>query len=358
MERSRWVEKLEDPGTCLVVVDPIPDQFSVEHADLLIPSPGHGAAPKLYQNGEWRFSLSIPRKHAPAQTRSDATILYDAMAEVSRRVREEPSVAVAHPDLAELAASGYLRRRFEPPELGGGLARVDGEVSRPKLWERVLDYMSGGSGPLYCRPEHDDGRPIAWAELLAAGSLISGGVGTTRYRLHYDDPDHSPFGDVYRRPRQFRFFVPTEADLALPSGTILNSGRSTMSDDRTRIRFATSTFNSGKATPVTDMPEENPLHVSLSVAATHGLVTGDRARVVNPETGESLVLPVVVSDRVKGDATYVSFHKSRAELEQGRYLNVLTGHTGRCPYTAQSNFKSTVVELERVGLESEEQEQS
>jgi len=347
MERTRWVTKLEDPANRLVVIDPIPDPFTLERADLVIPSPAHGAAPKLYQNGEWRFSLSIPRKQAATQTRSDATILYDVMAEVSRRLRQEPDLADLHPDLAGVSASGYLRERFEAPEDGGGLARIGGEVNRAALWERIIGYMSGGSGPLYCRPEHDDGRPIAWAELLAAGSVLSGGVGTTRYRLDYADSNHNPFADVYRRPRRFRFFVPTDADLVLPTGTILNSGRSTMSEDRARIRFATSTFNSGKATPVTDMPEDNPLHVSPAVAATKGLATGDMARVTNPETGESLVLPVVVTDRVKGDAAYVSFHKSRAELDRGRYINTLTGHSGRCPYTAQSNFKSTVVDIER-----------
>ncbi|MGH9181051.1 MAG: molybdopterin dinucleotide binding domain-containing protein, partial [Acidimicrobiales bacterium] len=348
MERARWVRKLEDPRVRLVVVDPIPDPFTLARADLVIPSPPHGAAGKLYQNGEWRFTLSSPRKRSAPQTRTDATILYDAMAEVSRRLGTEPPLAAAHPDLAGLAASGYLRDRFEAPESGGGLERVDGEVSRPQLWARVLAYMTGGRGHLYCRPEHPDGRPLAWDDLLGAGSVVSGGVGTTRYRLDYDDPAHMPFGDIYRRPRRFTFFVPTEGDLALPTGIILSSGRSTMSDDRRRIRFATSTFNSGKATPATDMPEENALHVSPTLATTSGLASGNRVRVVNRATGHSIVLPVVVTDRVKGQATYVSFHKTRAELEQGRYLNTVTGHLGRCPYTAQSSFKATEIVLERV----------
>ncbi|MBI4640020.1 MAG: hypothetical protein HY731_04965, partial [Candidatus Tectomicrobia bacterium] len=348
MGRSRWIQKLESPGTTLVVVDPIPDPFTLRRADLIIPSPPHAAAAKLYQNGEWRLTLSIPRKRAPRETRTDATIVYDAMAEISRRLREDATLRAAHPDLARHAESGYLRERFEPPEWGGGLLRVESEVSRPQLWERILTYMGGGVGPLYCRPEHADGQPIAWEELLQSGSIIYGGVGTTRYRLDYDDPNHVPFRNVFRQPRKFTFFVPTDQDLELPTGVILNSGRSTLTDDRVRMRFAISTFNSGKATPSVDMPDENPLHVSPLLAEKLGLSTGDQARVSNIETGESLILPVVVTDRVKGETVYVSFHKSRAEIEQGHYLNMLTSHTGRCPYTSQSNLKATKVLIERV----------
>jgi hypothetical protein len=348
MERSRWIKKLESPNTTLVVVDPIPDPFTLEKAELILPSPPHAAATKLFQNGEWRLTLSVPRKKAAPETRTDATIVYDAMAEISRRLRNEATLRAAHPDLATLSESGYLQKRFEFGETGGGLPRLDGEVSRPQLWARVIEYMSGGKGPLYCRPEHADGRAIEWAELVDVGSIVYGGVGTTRYQLNYDDPQHSPFGDIFRKPRRFAFFAPTEKDLALPDGIILNSGRSTLSDDRARIRFAVATFNSGKATPVVDMPEENPLHISPNLAESLGISPGDHARVTNVDTGEALVLPVVVTDRVKGQSVYVSFHKCTAEVAQGRYLNAITSHAGRCPYTSQSNFKSTRVRIERV----------
>ncbi|HEY8075683.1 MAG TPA: FAD-binding oxidoreductase [Labilithrix sp.] len=348
MGRRRWIQKLTAEGVSFVVVDPIPDPFTLAHAELVIPSPPHPATTKLYQNGEWKLTLSVPQKQAAPETRTDATIVYDVMAEITRRVESDATVARAHPDLARHVASGYLHRRFCPPEVGGGLTRIAGEVSRVELWDRVMAYMSGGVGPLYCRPDHPDGTPIQWSELLERGAIYYGGVGKTRARLDYDAPEHHAFRDIYRRPSKFKFFVPTAADLALPEGVILNSGRSTLSDDRERVAFATATFNSGKATPIVNMPEDNPLHVSPTLAAKHGLKSGDVARVTNRATGEAIELPVVVTDRVKGETLYVSFHKSRAQVDRGVYVNDLTSHEGRCPYSAQTNLKATAVTIERV----------
>ena len=348
MGRDRWVEKLTSPDTKIVVIDPIPDPFAVEHARLIIPSPPHAAAAKVYQNGEWRISLSTPRKAAAPQTRTDATIVYDVMAEITRRVREDAMVRMVNPDLATHLMSGYLAKRYERPEDGGGLPRIDGEVSRPHLWQRIQDYMADGpgrSGVLYCRPEHEDGTPIEWEDLLLEGHLLYGGVGTRRYLLNYDDPTHVPFNDIYGRPRRFEFFTPTAGDIVIAEGTILNSGRSGLSDDPRRTKFAVDTFNSGKHTPATGLPEENPLHVSPALAAEVGLVDGGDVRVTNAETGRWIVLPVKITDRVKGRGTYVSFHKSRADLELQRYVNTITSHAGRCPYTAQTNFKKTRIEL-------------
>jgi len=351
--RVRWINKLKAANTTLVVVDPIPDPFTVAHADLIIPSPPHAAAAKVYQNGEWRLSLSIPQKQRAPETRTDATIVYDVMAEISQRLRNDAELRKQCPDLARLSDSGYLQRRFESTESGGGLDRLDGEVSRPQLWARIQDYMTGsnepgGFGPLYCRPEHADGRPITWDDLVQKGEIIYGGVGTTRYRLDYDDPAHVPFRDIWRRPGRFKFFVPTEADLSLTDGLILDSGRSTLSDDKKRVHFAVATFNSGKATTGVDLPEENPLYVSLGLAAELGLAAGDQVRVTGVDTQASLVLPVIPTSRLRGRTLYISFHKCKAEIEQGRYLNDLTSHRGRCPYTAQSNFKLTQVTLEKV----------
>ncbi len=351
--RVRWIDKLKAANTTLVVVDPIPDPFTVTNAELIIPSPPHAAAAKLYQNGEWRLSLSSPVKQKAPDTRTDATIVYDVMAEISQRLRLDPELRKQWPDLGRLSDSGYLQRRFESAEFGGGLDRLDGEVSRPQLWSRIQDYMTGsnvagGFGPLYCRPEHADGRPITWDEIIQQGEIIYGGVGTTRYRLDYDDPTHVPFRDIWRRPGKFKFFVPTETDLSLVDGLILDSGRSPLSEDKKRIHFAVATFNSGKATTNVDLPDENSLYVSLSLALELGLCAGDHVRVTGVDTQASLVLPVIPTSRLRGQTLYTSFHKCKAEIDQGRYLNDLTSHLGRCPYTAQSNFKLTRVTLEKV----------
>ena len=343
MERPRWIEKLQNPRTKLVVVDPFPDPFTLDHADLVMPSPPHPATTKVYQNGEWKLSLSMPHKRAPKETRSDATIVYDVMAEIARRFECDAALADRHQDLARHSRSGYLKERF-----GKGLPRVSGEVSRPHLWTRVIEYMSGGSGPLYCRPDHADGTPIAWGELMEKGSLIYGGVGTNRFVLDYEKPGHEPFADVFRRPRKFRFFVPKAEDLNIAEGVILNSGRSCLSDDPVRIRFATSTFNSGKATPIVDMPAENPLFISPSLAERLKIKTGNAVRVLGAQTESSITLPAIVSDRVKGDTVYVSFHKNKAEIDEGRYLNTITSHVERCAYTSQTRVKASAVRLERV----------
>jgi hypothetical protein len=131
MGRRRWVEKLENPGTRLVVIDPIPDPFTLQHAELVIPSPPHPAAAKLYQNGEWKMTLSVPQKQRAPETRTDATIVYDVMAEITRRLESETALAAAHPDLSRHVASGYLRRRFCPSEGTARPGLTSGSASSP-----------------------------------------------------------------------------------------------------------------------------------------------------------------------------------------------------------------------------------
>ena len=348
--RRRWIDKLKEAENTLVVVDPIPDPWSLRNAHLIIPSPPHPATTKLYQNGEWRMSISIPQKQAAPETRSDATIIYDLMEEITRRLENGSAPAADNPDLIPHLHSGYLQARFCTPRQAGGpgLTRIDGEVSRVEMWDRVQAYLHGGSGPLYCSLDHADGRPIQWQELLDAGSLVYGGVGENRYLLDYDQPDSKPFRDIYRNPSSFRFFLPTEADLSIPEGIIFNSGRSTLTDDRQRIHFATSTFNSGKATPVVKIPDENPLFVPPALADRLGLVNGEMAKVTSATNGHSIELPVVISDRVKGESVYVSFHRSKAQDARGLYVNDVTDHVARCPYSAQVQLKLPQVTLARV----------
>lgn len=351
MDRERWHQKLAREGVTLVVVDPIPDPFSLERAHLIIPSPPHAAAPKLYQNGEWRLSLSSPERKAAPETRSDATIIYDAMAEISRRIRRDSMLRMVHPDLGFHSQSGYLKERFESPDDGGGLRRIDGEVSRAQLWDRVLDFLRDGegrSGPLYCLPTHPDGREIQWQELLEEGHILYGGVGTRRFRMDPEDPDCVPFRDIYGRPGRFRFFVPTETDLLLPTGTVLNSGRSLLSDNPKLRRYATETFNSGKATSGRGMPEEHPLYVSPHLAALTGLSDGGQARITNRQTQQHLDMRVAITERLVGDLAYIPYSKDRLQAKGVRYINRLTSQAGRCAYTQQTNLKLTEVTVEAL----------
>lgn len=344
MNRPRWLRKLQDPLVKFIVIDPVPDAFSLKHAALIIPTAPPATAARLTLNGEWRFSLSLPRRRSPRQVRSDVTLIYDVMETISQSLKASPSLAIRHPDLAQLNQSGYLPERFVSPELGGGLCRQEGEVNRPLLWERIHSYLGGGQ-PLYCRPEHADGRPITWEELLLQGSVLSGGVGVSRQVL---SAMAAPFQDIYRRPTRFHFFTPTKNDLSFPSGLVLNSGRSQLSTEPARTVYALSTFNSGKSASGADMPEDNPLFISMSLAERMDLKAGDRVWVTNLETRTAMVLSVQPTSLLLGETIYISMHKSRVELAQSRHVNNLTGHSGRCPYTGQTTLKLTQVRLEKA----------
>ncbi|MEZ0368366.1 MAG: molybdopterin dinucleotide binding domain-containing protein, partial [Candidatus Sericytochromatia bacterium] len=218
-------------------------------------------------------------------------------------------------------------------------------------WQRIQDYYSGAGGnckALYCEPRHADGTPVTWDDLLAQGNLIHGRSGSSRQVLDYDLPGHSPFLDLYGEPVKYRFFVPTARDLLLSEGLILCTGRSALSEQSARTAFAVSTFNTGKLTPAYELPAENPLFISQMLAERYNLSPGDRVWVTNRETRVAMVLSVMPTSRLKGEIVYLSIHKNRAELDQGRLPNLLTSHRLRCPYTGQTGHKLTRVELHKV----------
>jgi anaerobic selenocysteine-containing dehydrogenase len=344
MNRPRWLRKLQDPLVKFIVIDSVPDAFSLKHAALIIPTATPATAARLTLNGEWRFSLSLPRRRSPRQVRSDVTLIYDVMENISQSLKQSPSLAIRHPDLAQLNQSGYLPERFVSPELGGGLCRQEGEVNRPQLWERIQSYL-GGDRPLYCRPEHADGRPIAWEELLLQGTVLSGGVGVSRQVLSETE---TPFQDIYRQPTRFHFFTPTPKDVSYPSGLVLNSGRSQLSTEPARTVYALATFNSGKSASGPLMPDDNPLFISMSLAERMDLKAGDRVWVTHLETRTAMILNVQPTSLLLGETLYISMHKSKVELAQARHVNNLTGHSGRCPYTGQTTLKLTQVRLEKA----------
>lgn len=338
---ARWQQKLKTTQTTLVVIDPTPGPFFLEHAALCLPTPPVMTMGRLLQNGEWRLTLSFPRRQAPAETRSVATLIYDAMAEISRTMRLHLELHESHPDLAEYARSGYLSQRFEPPEWksGGTLVRKDGEVSRPLLWERIQAYLTGNAysrGPLYCRPEHEDGHPLTWEEILQAGSLVYGGVGTSRYRR---SENQAFFQNIYREARRFRFFVPKPSKL-LEGGIILNSGGSTLSDD---VRWMGAAILSSHANFTSrDIPKEPWLYVSETLAKALGLKPGQLVRVIQRESSQSFILPVKPTQRLKGAMVYLHrFHPDSQDM-----LNSLAYHSIRCLYSGVPLLKALQIELE------------
>ncbi|MGV3522741.1 MAG: hypothetical protein ACO1RX_00870 [Candidatus Sericytochromatia bacterium] len=328
MNQPRWLRKLRDQQTQFIVVDPTPDEFALKYAALILPTPPHVATTKLFQNGEWRLSLSLPRRKAPSQTRSDTSLIYDLMATIGEMLKTSPSLWLQHPDLAQRIQAGYLEQRF-----GAGLRRDDGEVNRPQLWERIQRYYAGGNGrALYCQPLHADGRQVSWDELMNQGSLIYGGVGTTRQVLDYSQPERLPFSDLRDQPVRYRFFVPSETDLALPRGVILSTGRSTLSEETDR----------------TNLSEPYPLFVSHMLAERYNLSAGDRVWVTNRETRAAMVATVQPTSRLKGETLYLSLDPNGESLRPERHPHLLTSHRLRCPYTGQTGHKLTRVELQRV----------
>lgn len=351
VDRGRWKDKLSARETTLVVIDPMPGPFFLRHAALCLPTAPEVASARLYQNGEWRLTLAFPRRTAPPETRTATTLLYDTMAEVSRSLREEEDFREGHPDLASYSAQGYLQSRFEPPDWnwGGGLERIDGEVSRFQLWDRIQSYLTGTEetrGPLYCRPEHSDGVPLNWDEILSAGSLIYGGVGKNRHRQ--GGCERAPFQDIYREPVSFRFFVPKEGDLRIPNGIVLNTGCSTLSDNVAWIRFAISSFHSSKVLDSLDMPKHKPLFISQTLADEMGFKKDQKVKVSNVETGRTLILKVEPTSRLKGHMAYLSYHHSHAEIQQDSYINILSYRSVRCAYSGLPYLKSTLITLEAL----------
>lgn len=341
VDRSRWLNKLRSPDTTLVVIDANPSPFLLKHAALIIPPPPEVATSRLYLTGDWNLNLSLPRRCAPPETRTEATILYDTMAEISRSLREDADYREGHPDLAELVQSGYLQSRFEAPEWGWGgtLPRQDGEVCRAHLWQRLLSYMQG----LYCHPTHASGQAIAWAELLQAGALPSGGVGHHRQLLK-DLPDYKPFSDHHGKPCDFSFFVPKEADLAAPAGIVLSSGTPVLSDDKQRVRFAIASHQTQRTVGVLDMPLTRNLYISFALAEELGVHEGQPVRITH--NGNSLVLPAQPVVHLKGRSAYLDTHYTQAEVGRELPLTVLSSARRRCPYSDIATLKTTTVTLE------------
>jgi hypothetical protein len=61
-----------------------------------------------------------------------------------------------------------------------------------------------------------------------------------------------------------------------------------------------------------------------------------------------MVFRALSNVRLSGKLLYFPFHKDRAQLKGQRYINTITSHVQRCPYTAQTRFKATEVSVSRI----------
>lgn len=342
-DHDLWRERLRRREVTLVVIDPMPGPFLLGHAALCLPTPPAVSRHQLSQNGEWRLIQAYPRRRAPAETRSEATMLYDALAEISRNLRESEDYRLAHPDLASLASEGYLQERFEAPEAGWGgqLSRIDDEVSRAQLWERIQTYL-GGETPLFCRPEGADGEPLAWSELLRAGSVLH----SPRRQ------DATGFGDLHNQPGQFRFFVPQAEDFELPNSVLLNIGSAIPDPTPAEVRFAIASSGSAGTLLLENLPAERVLYVSASLAAKEGLSDGEIVSLHHSDA-EASEFAIRVSDWLKGEMVYLHHYMTEPERKGELVIPWLRFKVDSCAYSQVPLLKKVQVRLTRAALADE-----
>ena len=155
--RQQWLQRLQNKNSTFIVIDPIPDPFSIEHAYLLIPSNPDCASSKVLLNGDNSFSLQMPERIAGAETRTDLTIIYDLMANITEQLNDT-TIASAHPDLSRLHQLGYLQARFVAPNKNlahhaltiGRSPKSDITLTHPTIsWEHASIHCVDKEKPLF-----------------------------------------------------------------------------------------------------------------------------------------------------------------------------------------------------------------
>ena len=247
-DQQLWANKLKDRNATLVVIDSLPDPFLLQRAALCLPTPPEISAVRLNCSGLGKFELQPPRRQAPPQTRSEATLLYDLMAEISRLMRSYQAPRLAHPDLAALVESGYLQSRFEPPEWGGGgqLPRQEGEVSRELLWERIQTYLSRPAPLLSSISDKQTLEPLPWSQLQTDTSAV-----TARPVCQ----------NVAGEPQPFRFFSPQESDFELPAGILLTIGSTLPQPTHAQVAFCLDATQNQRLLEHPEMPKQRLLYI-------------------------------------------------------------------------------------------------
>lgn len=339
---ERWREKLRSGQTTLVTVDMAPGPLSLQAAALCLPPPPPVAGHHLILTGEWRLIQRFPRRQAPPETRTETTLLYDVMAEISRVLREDEMLRQHHPDLAKLLDDGYLQVRFEPPEWGWGghLQRRGGEVDREQLWERIQSYL-GAEKPLLGRAEKGHQQALSWSELTELGDYL---LGSLRERL---TAGASPFQDLHRQAVKFRFFVPHEADLRLADEPLLSVGSTQPGADWGTVRFAIATAHSDLPLEHDELPTERWLYLSPAWADELGLQDGDGVRVLAADGQLRLRCPVRRAPELKGRCAYFHHYLTRQELQSGAAYPWLLLEPERCPHSDVPLWNKIPIQIEK-----------
>ncbi|MGV3523989.1 MAG: hypothetical protein ACO1RX_07180 [Candidatus Sericytochromatia bacterium] len=320
-DHAQWQAKLRQNDTTLVVLDPQPGSLLLGYAALCLPTPPQVADPPLLQDGEGRLMQTQPRRQAPPESHTAATVLYDALAEISARLRTEPDLRSAHPDLAELSASGWLQQRFEDPEAGGGgqLERLGGEVSRSQLWERMQAYL-GAETPLLAHT------PLRWEEVQQQRDDFPAlrPLEVNEQRLNAQDQ--------HGQAAPFRFFVPQEADIQIPSGVLLQIGSVQPEPSEAAVRYAIAAAGCGAGLQHPHLPQRRELYISSFLASRLGLSNGEQVW-LEQAGAETLVCPIRVTSWLKGEMVYFHHYPTAEELQGAATVPWLRFQAPLCPYT-------------------------
>lgn len=325
-DHELWARKLKDSDATLVVIDHMPGPFLMQYATLCLPALPELASAQVYQSSEGRFHTRLPRRQAPPQMRSEATIFYDLLAEVSRLLEQHSDYRQAHPDLAQL--SGYFVQRFAAPVKGnaGGLKRSEGEVDREALWQRLIDYCQHGSllassPQLATAPQSQPARVARWSELNQPDCLVR------------NNPTGLLCQDLYQQARPFRFFIPQQNDFKLPQQTVLVTGSTIPSPTYSQVAFALQSNFSQRKYWHPGLPQERWLYLSASCAEKWNLRAGDRVRLESGEMALSHFYPLKISNWLKGDLIYFDHYLSASEIDQSAPLPWTRFAVSVCPYS-------------------------
>ena len=292
-DHERWYQKIKDADAVLVVLDSMPGPFMREHAALCLPLSPEISQYQLRQEGTRHLYHDLPKKAAPAHTRSTTTWLYDTLQKMGQAVATSSHVQKGHPDLAPLGS--YMNTRFSETVL----PRSEGEVCRKQLWQRIQHYMQH-KGPY----QHN------WEDILEQPHIT------------LSAPDPAPF----------HYFVPQQKDFLQPRDVVLNIGSSIPEASFKQVHYAIKASTVGHAYRHGHMPKHRKLFISPALAKHYALTTGDAVQ-LSQESAPPINCAVRVSQDLVGNTVYFSHYLSQEELQWNQTMPWMRFRVDVCPYS-------------------------